>query len=383
MSDAAELPGTFVASFHNEPAVRRMTYRELPHYGAVSIMSFGASGLGGMHTAGKGTGLQDATGSVADTRATWFAEEAPEDIAAARELVHTALKAGVNLIDTAHWYGQGKSERLLGHALKDVPRRAFFINTKVGRFDKDPLQMFDFTAERVYQSVLDSLRRLQLDYIDSVQLHDPEFAPSIDVIVEQALPALDRARREGKIRLIGMTGYPLAVQRQIIERSPVAINTSLSYCHYSLNDTSLVSSGFVDFCAERNIALINASPISMGLLMERDPPSWHPAAAATKALCVEAVKHCKSQGVDISKIAQAFTLAEERISTTLVSTTNVVRLRKNIDAASRSAALDEVEAAALAHVRERIFQPAGDHRVLPQAAPRAIGSLARAEVRGV
>ena len=98
----------------------------------------------------------------------------------------------------------------------------------------------------------------------------------------------------------------------------------------------------------------------MGLLMERDPPSWHPAAAATKALCVEAVKHCKSQGVDISKIAQAFTLAEERISTTLVSTTNVVRLRKNIDAASRSAALDEVEAAALAHVRERIFQPAGD-----------------------
>ena len=46
----------------------------------------------------------------------------------------------------------------------------------------------------------------------------------------------------------------------------IAVDTSLSYCHYALNDTSLVSSGFLDFCTARDIALINASPISMGPL---------------------------------------------------------------------------------------------------------------------
>ena len=66
------------------------------------------------------------------------------------------------------------------------------------------------------------------------------------------------------------------------------MDTSLSYCHYAFNDTSLVSSGFLDFCTARNIALINASPISMGLLMDRDPPSWHPATPATKTLCKQA-----------------------------------------------------------------------------------------------
>lgn len=62
--------------------------------------------------------------------------------------------------------------------------------------------------------------------------------------------------------------------QEIITRSGVGIDSSLSYCHYSLNDTTLESSGFVAFCKERNVALINASPISMGLLMERDPPDW-------------------------------------------------------------------------------------------------------------
>lgn len=366
----ADLPETFVAGFHEEEEVRKMKYRALPHYGKVSILSFGASGLGGMHSKGKGTGLTDvkdtaykrsrAEGADGAEDDVWFMEDAEEDKEAARALVHKALKAGINLFDTAHWYGQGKSERLLGHAFKGVPRRAFYVNTKIGRYDKDPLKMFDFTAERVYQSVCDSLRRLQLDYIDSVQIHDPEFCPSVDVLVNETLPALQRCKDEGKIRLIGMTGYPLATQRAIIERSTVLVDTSLTYCHYSLNDTSLATSGYVEFCRGRNIALINASPISMGLLMDRAPPDWHPASAQTKALCVQANEHCKSVGVDISKIALAFTLAEESIATTLVSTTSLARLQANIDAARVGSELRAEERAATTHVRERIFGPHGD-----------------------
>lgn len=356
-----QLPETFVAGFHDEEEVRKMTFRSMPHYGLVSTLSFGASGLGGMHSKGKGTGLtnvQDTASKAGpvDEEDIWFMEDDEDDKEAARALVHKALKAGINLFDTAHWYGQGKSERLLGHALKGVPRAAYYVNTKIGRYHKDPLKMFDFTAERVYQSVCDSLRRLQIDCIDSVQIHDPEFCPSIDVLVDETLPALQRCKDEGKIRLIGMTGYPLAVQRAVIERSTVTVDTSLTYCHYSLNDTSLVSSGFIDFCRSRNIALINASPISMGLLMDRAPPDWHPASDATKTLCAQANKYCTAAGVDISRIALAFTLAEETIATTLVSTTSLVRLQTNIDAARTDFALSAEEQAAMKHVRECIFQ---------------------------
>ena len=122
------------------------------------------------------------------------------------------------------------------------------------------------------------------------------------------------------------------MQRELLARSTVRIDTSLSYCHYSLNDSTLASSGFLDLCREKKVrispapplhlpctspastspapplspnrvsaasqvALINASPISMGLLMERPPPDWHPASAATKALCARAVEYCKAAGV--------------------------------------------------------------------------------------
>ena len=146
------LPESFVPGWHDEAEVRKMKFRTLPHYGQVSVISFGASGLGGMFTAGQGTGLADAKAGAADEKEdVWFAEDAEADKQAAKDIVQMCLKAGVNIIDTSHWYGQGRSERLLGHALKGVPRQAFYINSKIGRYDKDPLGMFDFSYEKTYQ----------------------------------------------------------------------------------------------------------------------------------------------------------------------------------------------------------------------------------------
>lgn len=168
---SAELPSTFVDGFHELEEVKHMKYREMPHYGLVSIISFGASGLGGMFTEGKGTGLTDASAENAiGDPALWFAEESEEDIEHAKEVVLSCLKAGVNLIDTAHWYGQGRSERLLGHALADVPRAAYYINTKIGRYEKSTLGMFDFSYEKTYQAALDSLKRLRVECVDSMQV---------------------------------------------------------------------------------------------------------------------------------------------------------------------------------------------------------------------
>ena len=85
------------------------------------------------------------------------------------DVLLTAIKAGVNLIDTAPWYGHGVSESILGRGLKGIPRQAYYISTKVARYGPHPLEMFDFTYERTIASVKQSLARLQLDYIDVIQ----------------------------------------------------------------------------------------------------------------------------------------------------------------------------------------------------------------------
>lgn len=87
----------------------------------------------------------------------------------ATKTVHHALKSGINYIDTAPSYGD--SEYNLGHILKDVPRSAYYIATKVGRYTAKKGFDYDYSAERTRRSVLNSLELLQLDYLDVVQVN--------------------------------------------------------------------------------------------------------------------------------------------------------------------------------------------------------------------
>lgn len=116
-----------------------------------------------------------------------------------------------------------------------------------------------------------------------------EFAPSLDIVLKETLVAVKEIKDKGLCKFIGITGYPLDNFRTIIERSTVPIDTILTYCRYSLNDTSLLS--LLDFLVERGIGIVNASPISMGLLSNRGPPSWHPATEEIQVrihvLCLE------------------------------------------------------------------------------------------------
>jgi aryl-alcohol dehydrogenase-like predicted oxidoreductase len=72
--------------------------------------------------------------------------------------------------DTAPWYGHGVSETVLGKALVGVPRRAYYLHTKVGRYQPSPAGMFDFSRERTIASVHESLARLGVEYLDTVQV---------------------------------------------------------------------------------------------------------------------------------------------------------------------------------------------------------------------
>lgn len=273
-----------------------MEYRTLGKTGLrVSVLSYGASPLGSVFRQ-----IDEAEGI---------------------RTVHTAIDLGINFIDVSPYYGITRAETVLGKALATVPRDSYCLATKVGRYG--PAE-FDFSAKRVKASVDESLQRLGVDVIDLIQCHDIEFG-SLDQVVEETLPALRELRAAGKVRFIGITGYPLAIFRYILDRTEV--DAILSYCRYSLNDTALQE--LIPYLQTKGVGIISASPLSMGLLTERGPADWHPAPAALKAACARAAKLCREHEADISRLALQFSIANEAIATTLVGTASPENLRKN------------------------------------------------------
>lgn len=276
-----------------------MEYRLLGNTGMrVSILSYGASPLGSVFR------------GVAE----------PEGI----RTVHTALDMGINFIDVSPYYGLTKAETLLGKALQGIARHRYFLATKVGRYGAEQAN-FDFSVGRVTASVDESLARLGVQHVDLIQCHDIEFG-NLDQIVNETLPALRKIVQAGKARFIGITGLPLKVFEYVITRAPV--DTILSYCRYSLNDTALTR--ILPLLHKKNVGVISASPLSMGLLSNQGPPAWHPAPEHVRAACAKAADLCRQRGTDITKLAVQFAVANPGIATTLVGTANPTNIANNI-----------------------------------------------------
>ncbi len=196
--------------------------------------------------------------------------------------VHHALDLGINLVDVAPYYGDTKAETVLGRALRGVDRDRYVLATKCGRYGPEAPD-FDFSADRVTRSIDESLGRLGVDHVDLIQAHDIEFG-DLDVVVHECLPAMRRMVEAGKARFVGITGLPLDVVLRVVDRlDPGTIDTVLSYCRYSLNDTALLDA--LPRLEAAGIGVVNASPLAMGLLTHRGAPDWHPAPPALKEAC--------------------------------------------------------------------------------------------------
>src|SRR3954469_15230838 len=139
----------------------------------------------------------------------------PVDLNEALRSVRVALDLGLNFIDTSPFYGRGLSESLLGVALRGVPRDHYLLGTKLGRYDRDH---FDFSPRRVAESVDVSLHRLGVDHLDVLLCHDIEFV-DLAPVVEETLPALRRLQQQGKVRFVGVSGYPMKMFRYVLERT--------------------------------------------------------------------------------------------------------------------------------------------------------------------
>ena len=276
-----------------------MKYRKLGKTGLdVSILSFGGSSLGGA--------FRDIDES--------------EGI----RTVHVAIDHGINLIDTAPFYGLTKAETVLGKALREIPREKYLLATKVARYgykEKD----FDFSADRVTRSIDESMERLGVEYIDFIQVHDMEFG-NMEQIVNETIPALKKVQATGKVRYVGISSLPLKLQRYVLDRTEV--DQIQSYCHYCLNDTALED--FLPYLRERGVAVFNSAPLAMRLLSDEGPPDWHPAPAEVKAKCAEAAKYCQERGGQLGKLALQFSVANPEIPTNIVGTANPKRILQNI-----------------------------------------------------
>lgn len=243
--------------------------------------------------------------------------------------VHTAIEKGINFIDVSPYYGHLKAEIILGEALVPLDRSRYYLSTKVGRYGKEGVNEWDYSAQRAIESVYESMERLHTDYIDLINVHDIEFA-DLDMVCNETLPALVELREKGIVKHVGITNLTLRHFKYVIDRVPEGtVESVLSFCHYCLNDDALTD--YLDYFEERGIGVINASPFSMGLLTERGAPAWHPAPAPLQEICRKAAVHCKAKGKRIEQLAIQYAVNNPRIASTLFSTTRPDAVTRNTE----------------------------------------------------
>jgi aryl-alcohol dehydrogenase-like predicted oxidoreductase len=235
--------------------------------------------------------------------------------------VHVTLDCGLNFIDTSPFYGRGMSEVLLGQALRGVARDSYTLCTKLGRYD---LAHFDFSAKRVAESVDVSLHRLGTDHLDVVLCHDIEFVP-MQQIVDETLPALRKIQQSGKVRFVGISGYPMKAFQFVLAQAE--LDCVLSYNQYTLQNTRFADE-LVPQLKSRGVGVMNAGPFSARLLTNAPLPDWLKEPEEVKAAARKAAAHCQSRGVDIAQLALQFSIANPDITTTVAGSANPENIRK-------------------------------------------------------
>jgi aryl-alcohol dehydrogenase-like predicted oxidoreductase len=256
----------------------------------------------------------------------------PVDLNEALRSVRVALDLGMNFIDTSPYYGRGMSECLLGAALRGVARESYLLGTKLGRYDA---AHFDFSARRVVESIDVSLHRMGVPHLDIVLCHDIEFV-DMQQIIDETLPALRKIQQQGKVRFIGVSGYPMKIFRYVLDRAE--LDVVLSYNHYTLQNTMLAD--LVPYLKAKGVGIMNAAPFSARLLTNAPLPAWHKATDQVRSICRRAAEHCAARGVDIAQLALQFSLANPDMATCIVGSANPDNVRKWAEWAARP--LDEM-----------------------------------------
>jgi aryl-alcohol dehydrogenase-like predicted oxidoreductase len=180
-------------------------------------------------------------------------------------MIHTALDAGINLVDTADRYSDGESEEVVGQALKGRRDDVVLATKFTGPMGDDPNQR-GASRRWIMTAVEDSLRRLQTDHIDLYQMHRPD--PATDV--EETLSALSDLVRSGKVRAIGSSAMPAS---DIVEAQWVAERRGLERFRTEQPTYSILNRGIeaevLPVCQRYGMGTLVWSPLAKGMLTGR------------------------------------------------------------------------------------------------------------------
>lgn len=261
------------------------------------------------------------------------------DEPASAAVIHAALDAGINFLDTADIYGLGLSEEYVGRALGDR-REAMVLATKFGK----PMGAGKHGARPDYirRAVDDSLRRLRTDRIDLYQLHEPDD----DVPIADTLGALDDLVRAGKVREIGCSNFSAA---QIREASAAATDKGIAPFTSVQNEYSLLEReperGVLAECERLGAAFLPFYPLASGLLTgkyRRGEPApqgtrlskpgrlAEPATDAKLARVEKLRAFANERGYGLLEIAFAWLLARPVVASVIAGATSPAQVNANV-----------------------------------------------------
>jgi D-threo-aldose 1-dehydrogenase len=263
----------------------------------------------------------------------------------ANATVQRALDLGINFFDTAPVYGSGKSELRLGRVLSEVKRSSFVVATKVGYalvhqdigdpaiffpFDNPaPLRpVFDFGYDAAMRSVEQSLRRLNLQSVDIVHIHDPD--DHYEQAMKGAYPALHRLRSEGVIRAIGAGMNQAEMLVRLAQEGD--FDCFLLAGRYTLIDHTALPE-LLPLCLKKRISIILGGPFNSGILATGSRPGATfnyveaPSEFMEQVQKIEEV--CERHAVPLKAAALQFPLAHQAVSAVIPGVRSVNEVEEN------------------------------------------------------
>ena len=278
------------------------------------------------------------------------------ELDAVNALVKRSLDAGINFIDTADVYSDGRSEELLGQSLKSlgVNRSDVVIATKFyGGTGQGPNDRGGSRAH-IMDAVEKSLKRLGTDYIDLYQIHNNDPVTPI----EETLRALDDLVSRGLVRYIGCSNWPAWRMAKAL-----AISDHLGYVRYETTQSYYTIAGrdlereVVPLLLEEKVGLMVWSPLAGGLLSGKFGPGSSPADARRANFdfppvnrdrawkCVETMRTiADAKGVSVAQVALAWLLHKPYVTSIIIGAKRVEQLDDNIAAVTLSLSAEEISA---------------------------------------
>lgn len=258
------------------------------------------------------------------------------------DLVHRSLDYGINFFDTAPNYGNGASEVRLGKAMKGRDRSKIVINTKFGRSTSGSI---DYSSDHIRESLEGSLKRLGVDSIDSLLMHNPPFG-YLDGNKNDHYEILERLIEEGKIKAYGASSDTYEEMKLLMNTTNAkVIEAFFNILH---QDTSRA----FDLAKQKEVGIIAKIPLDSGWLSGKynadstfhDIRSrWSRQDIQTRAHLVNRVKEIVHTEDNLSQKAISFCLGYDAVSTVIPGNINKVQLKSNVESVNNPISKELIE----------------------------------------